>query len=275
MEFGKINTLIYMRSTPQGVYLEDEQGEEVLLPNKFVTNEMEVDDKLDVFVYLDSEDRPVATTQTPLIQLNQFNFLKVKDANSIGAFMDWGLDKDLLVPFRNQKADFEKDKYYLVYLYFDEQSQRLAGTNKFQGILHADEPTFERGQKVEALLCDKTDLGINCIIDNTHVGMIYHDEIFDIVKRGEKRDIYIKKVREDGKIDLSIEPLGAKRLEPNAEKVLEYITKCGGSIKLTDKSSPDIIFDELKMSKRAFKDALGTLYKNKKVVLSKTETKLI
>ena len=275
MEFGKINTLIYMRSTPQGVYLEDEQGEEVLLPNKFVTNEMEVDDKLDVFVYLDSEDRPVATTQTPLIQLNQFNFLKVKDANSIGAFMDWGLDKDLLVPFRNQKADFEKDKYYLVYLYFDEQSQRLAGTNKFQGILHADEPTFERGQKVEALLCDKTDLGINCIIDNTHVGMIYHDEIFDIVKRGEKRDVYIKKVREDGKIDLSIEPLGAKRLEPNAEKVLKYITKCGGSIKLTDKSSPDIIFDELKMSKRAFKDALGTLYKNKKVVLSKTETKLI
>lgn len=274
MEFGRVNKLKYMRSTPQGVYLENEAGEEVLLPNKFVTDDMEVDDLLDVFVYLDSEDRPVATTQTPLIQLNEFNFLKVKDANNIGAFMDWGLDKDLLVPFRNQKAEFESDRYYLIYLYFDEQSQRLAGTNKFQGILHSEEPHFERGQKVTALLCDKTDLGINCIIDNTHVGMIYHDEIFDIVKRGEKRDVYIKKVREDGKIDLSIEPLGAKRLEPNAEKVLKYITKNGGSIKLTDKSSPDLIFDELKMSKRAFKDALGILYKNKRVILSKTETKL-
>ena len=275
MKIGEINSLTYSRLTNQGIYLTDENQEEVLLPKKFITPDMEIDQIIDVFVYLDSEDRIVATTQTPKITLNTFKFLKAKEVNAMGAFMDWGLDKDLLVPFKNQKQDFEEDKTYLIYLYLDEQSNRLVGTSKFRGILHSEEPTYHVGDEVSAMVCDKTDLGYSCILDNQFVGLAYHNEVKTQPFRGEIRTAWIKKIREDQKLDISFEPIGSMKIEPNAAKVLDYIKKNDGHINLTDKSSPDDIYDTLQMSKRAFKDALGNLYRKKLVRLEKTKTVLL
>jgi len=275
MKIGEINSLTYSRLTNQGIYLTDKNQEEVLLPKKFITPDMEIDQIIDVFVYLDSEDRIVATTQTPKITLNTFKFLKAKEVNAMGAFMDWGLDKDLLVPFKNQKQDFEEDKTYLIYLYLDEQSNRLVGTSKFRGILHSEEPTYHVGDEVSAMVCDKTDLGYSCILDNQFVGLAYHNEVKTQPFRGEIRTAWIKKIREDQKLDISFEPIGSMKIEPNAAKVLDYIKKNDGHINLTDKSSPDDIYDTLQMSKRAFKDALGNLYRKKLVRLEKTKTVLL
>lgn len=259
----------------QGFYLEDEFKNEVLLPRKFITPHMQLDDELDVFLYFDSDDRPVATTQKPRIQLHQFAYLKVTEISRFGAFMDWELDKDLLVPFRNQPRDFEDGKYYCIYLYLDPASNRLVGTGKTNPYFSKEHPSYEVGQEVSLLVCEDTDLGVNVIVDNQYKGLAYYDVVYKKVKRGDYTKGYIQKVREDGKLDISLEPIGASRLEPNAQRVLDYLIAMGGSIELTDKSKPDAIYNAVEMSKKAFKNALGNLYRSKKILLTKENTQLL
>lgn len=274
LKLGEINTLTVLRETDFGFYLGDNFGNDVLLPKKWAPETLELDNELDVFIYRDHEERLIATTLKPWIYLHEFAYLKTKEISHLGAFMDWGMEKDLFIPFRNQPKEFEIDKWYCVYLYIDEETDRLVGTAKIDKHLDLETPNYERGDKVSALVCEDTDLGVKLILDNKFRGLAYHSDSFKDIRRGDWIDAYVKTVREDHKIDVSLEPVGAAKLEPISQKVFDYITDCGGQTHLTDKSAPEEIHKELEISKKAFKAALGILYKAGKVVLSKEKTTL-
>lgn len=263
MEIGKYNELRVARKTDNGLYLRDEEGQEVLLPRKFVPREIESGTMLTVFVYKDGEDRLVATTQQPLITLGQFAYLKVVQVNRIGAFLDWGLDKDLFVPFREQKEKMETGRRYLVYLYLDEQTDRLVASARTDRFLEKEQLTVAEGEEVDLLVSDRTELGYNVIINDRHSGLIYHSELFRPLHRGDRLKGYIQHIREDKKIDVSLDPVGYQKVEPNAEKVLARLRENEGFLPLTDKSPPADIYAELEMSKKTFKKALGALYKQR------------
>jgi uncharacterized protein len=275
IKLGVYNTLKVVREIDFGFYLGDNLGHDILMPRKWATPELTLDDEISVFVYLDHEERPIATTMTPKITLGQFNYLKVSDLSSVGAFMDWGLEKDLLVPFKNQPKKFEQGKWYCIYLYLDTESNRLVGTARTNNLFSNEMPTYKIGEKVNILVCEDTDIGVNLIVDNQFRGLVYHSDIFNNIQRGDQTFGYIKKIREDGKLDISLDPIGVERFEVNAQKILDYINLKGGSIALTDKSDPDLIYAELEMSKKTFKAALGILYKAKKISLDKNSTKTI
>ncbi len=275
IELGKYNTLQVLREIDFGFYLGDEIGNDILLPRKWATPNLAIDDFISVFVYLDHEERPIATTMTPKIILGEFNYLKAKDVSNVGAFMDWGLEKDLLVPFKNQPKKFEQDRWYCIYLYIDSETNRLVGTARNNSLLNQVEPEYTLGDKVEVLVCEDTEIGVNVIIDNKFKGLIYHSDIFNNIQRGDKTIGYIKKPREDGKLDVSLEPIGIERFEVNAQKILDYLAKNGGKISLTDKSEPEDIYSQLQMSKKIFKASLGLLYKAKKIILNKESTELV
>ena len=263
MEIGKYNELRVARKTDNGLYLRDEEGQEVLLPRKFVPQEAESGTMLTVFVYKDGEDRLVATTQQPLITLGQFAYLKVLQVNRIGAFLDWGLDKDLFVPFREQKEKMETGRRYLVYLYLDEETDRLVASARTARFLEKEPLTVAEGEEVDLLVSDRTELGYNVIINDRHSGLIYHSELFRPLHPGDRLTGYIQHIREDKKIDVSLDPVGYQKVEPNAEKVLARLRENEGFLSLTDKSPPADIYAELEMSKKTFKKALGSLYKQR------------
>lgn len=273
MELGKFNTLKANRRTDNGVYLIDDKNQEVLLPNKYAEG-VEEGDEISVFIYTDSEDRLVATTLTPLIQYYDFACLKVKDVNRYGAFLDWGLEKDLLVPFSEQKTRMEEGRWYVVFLYLDEQTNRLVASGKVEDFFERENITVAEGDEVDLLVYNKTDLGFNVVVNNMHTGLLHHSDVFRILSRGDKLKGYIKKIREDDKLDVVLQKPGASSIEPNAEKILNLLKENEGFIGLTDKSSADEIASELEMSKKSFKKALGTLYKKKLVRLEEQGTYL-
>ncbi|MFY0600584.1 MAG: GntR family transcriptional regulator [Cyclobacteriaceae bacterium] len=260
VEIGKYNTLEVLKETDFGIYLGDDV-EEILMPTKWVPEGTEVGDHLEVFIYNDSEDRMIATTMTPKIEIGKFGFLRVSQVTSIGAFLDWGLEKDLFVPFKEQAQKMEQGESYLVNMYLDEVTDRLVGSSHVNKFLEHENIELEEGQEVDLLIYQETELGYKAIINNTYKGLIYMNEIFTRITPGEKRKGYVKNIREDNKIDLSLQKAGYESIEPNADKILEVLQGNGGSLTLHDKSEPEKIYGTLQMSKKTFKKAIGALYK--------------
>jgi predicted RNA-binding protein (virulence factor B family) len=271
IEIGKYNTLTILRDTKVGLFLgnetEDPDGiHDILLPNKYVPNQFEVGDELTVFVYLDHEERPVATTLEPYILLNEFALLRVNYVNQVGAFMDWGMEKDILVPFKEQARPMEKGKRYLVYLYMDEKTNRLVASSKTNQFLNNETLTVENGEEVDLIVSHITEIGINVIINERHKGLVYKDEVYDdAIRTGDRMRGYIKTIRPDNKIDVSLHKLGYQNIEPNAQKILDELKASRGFLRLNDNSHPEDIKTVLKMSKKTFKKAIGSLYKDRKI----------
>lgn len=274
MKVGQYHTLRLDRITPQGAYLTDEETD-VLLPTKYIPKDAIVDDELCVFVYRDSEDRIISTTLTPHLTTNQFGYLRVKDVSSVGAFLDWGIEKDLLVPFREQVGRLDVGQWLLVYLYVDEKTDRVVATNKIARFYETMEIGLEEGEEVELLITNTTDLGVNVVVNNTYEGLIYANDIFHDLLEGDRTKGYIKKVRADRKIDVSLRQTNLKNLEQGATQILDALKKKEGYLPLHDKSTPEDIQLELQMSKKNFKRSVGILYKKRLITLEKGGIRII
>ena len=263
MKLGEYNVLTILRITTVGAYLGDEFDNDVLLPNKYLTQQMSVGEEIEVFLYKDSEDRLVATTEEPYIKLNEFAYLRVKEVNPFGAFLDWGLEKDLLVPFREQTNKLEEDKYYLIYLMLDTSTDRLVATAKTNKRFSTDTSEIILNEEVELLICETFDLGVKVIINGKFLGIIYHNDLNRKLRRGDYDKGFVYNIREDGKLDVRLDKSGYQKIEPNSERLLALMKNRKGILYLTDKSDPDDIRDQVGMSKKTFKQAVGNLYKNK------------
>jgi predicted RNA-binding protein (virulence factor B family) len=274
MELGEINILKVLRFTAPGAYLGDEEGNDVLLPGKYIPEGLKEGDDITVFLYKDSEDRLVATTETPFLMLHGFAFLKVKEVTLYGAFLDWGLEKDLIVPFKEQNQRMEEGKSYLVTLQMDHATDRLFATMKVSRYLVSCEDQELKGKEVEVLICEKTDLGLKVIVDNQFHGIIYRNDINSPLRRGDRIRGFVLLVREDGKLDIRLEKIGNIRYD-DAEITLMEVLKENGSLQLTDKSDPDEIRETVGMSKKLFKQTLGKLYKSRMIELTATGIRLV
>ena len=250
IHLGQINKLEIERKSPHGLYLSDDIGNEVLLPNKFVTDEMVIGEDIEVFIYKDSEGRNVATTENPMIQVGEIALLEVFDVSEIGAFMEWGVEKHLLIPFSEQGRRLAVGDEVLVYMYLDEETHRLVGTTKIGRYLEDDIKDLTVGQSVQLMMWYPTQLGYTAIIDGKQMGLIYHDDIYEQLWPGDIMRGYIKKIRTDGKIDLSLRPFGYNKVTAESQKILEYLNKHGGAMPYTDKTDPDTISRKFKMSKK-------------------------
>ncbi|MDP5230992.1 MAG: S1-like domain-containing RNA-binding protein [Cellulophaga sp.] len=265
IELGNYNTLEILRDTSVGLFLGDDEGNDVLLPNKYVPEIYEIGDKLTVFCYLDFDERPVVTNLTPYILRNTFKLLKVVEVNKIGAFLDWGLEKHLLVPFGEQREKMVANQWYVVYCYLDEKSFRLVGSNKLDKFLDNEELTVAVNDEVNLIVTRQNDLGWDVIINNQHKGLVYQNEVFKKIAVGDTIKGYIKHIRPDNKIDVSLQALGYVSVEPAANTIYQILKKEGGYLNLHDKSSPEEISARLQMSKKIFKKSIGTLYKDRKI----------
>jgi hypothetical protein len=265
---GQHNVLKATRRTDNGMYLTDDvQSAEVLLPNRYVPHEMVVGNKIKVFIFKDSEDRLTATTSTPLIELHQFACLQVREVNNVGAFLDWGLEKDLFVPFKEQPGRMLKGHWYMVFLYLDSETDRLVASGRYLRFLHNENLGLRVGEEVDLIIDNQTKLGYNVIINHLYKGLIYQNELYKTVLRGEKMRGYIKNIRDDNKIDVTLRKPGVVLIEPNSGKILEVLRNNNGYLSLTDKSESSAILARLGMSKKTFKKAVGNLYKLRKIRL--------
>lgn len=275
IKLGEVNNLLVNRGSAMGFFLIDTSGEEVFLPFKYAPDNLQLKDVIDVFVYNDSEDKIIATTQTPKITINSFAALKVVDAASFGAFMDWGLDKDLLVPFKEQATKMYDHKSYVVYLFLDETSDRLVATTKLNRYLDNTDCDLKANQEVDLLVFEDFDLGYFAIINNKYKGLIYKNEIYSPIKVGDSLKGYVKQIKEGNLIDLSLQKIGFENVDINSQLILDYLKKHNGVIALHDNSDPDDIRRLLGMSKKTFKKAIGILYRQKLVKIEATQTVLV
>ena len=260
LKIGEMNRLVAERSMEFGFYLND-RDDQVLLPQKYVPKGFALGDAIDVFVYTDSEDRPVATTLTPKAMVGDFALLKAKDVNAIGAFMDWGLEKDLLVPRSEQQRPMEAGQEYVVFVGLDEETGRVYGSTRISRYCAKTSNLFKRNEEVELLVYGETKLGFQAIVNGACIGVLYRNEVFEKVRIGDLRTGYISRVREDGKLDLTLKKPGYASVGDSSEKLLGLLKKAGGSLPIHDKSTPDEIRNHVNMSKKEFKKAAGTLYK--------------
>lgn len=276
---GKFNTLVAVRFTSVGAFLaesEDADYEEaILLPNKYVPDELRNGDEIRVFVYTDSEDRPIATTLTPRIQRNEFAYLQCVSVTSYGAFLDWGLEKDLLVPFREQNRRMEVGRRYVVFLYLDHETQRLVASAKINRFLDVGAPNLQEDQEVTLLAYEPTDLGMNTIVDNRYRGLLYTNEMFRRVYVGDRLTGYVKRIREDDRIDVTLQKPGFANIESGAGLILTKLKDRGGFLPLTDDSEPEEIYQTLGMSKKTFKRAVGTLYRERKITIESNGIRIV
>jgi hypothetical protein len=272
---GKINTLTIQETSPHGLYLDGETLGSILLPNRYVPAGSKPGETLEVFIHLDSEDRLVATTEKPAAQVGEFALLKVAAITNIGAFLDWGLSRDLFVPFREQRQKMEEGRNYLVYVYLDDETKRIAASAKIEKFLDNVSPPYKPGDKVDLTIIGPTDIGYKAIINNTHTGLIYKNETETPFKTGERMPGYIKRIRGDEKIDLATQPLGLDAIKDISEQLLARLRENQGFLPLTDHSSPEEIKLLLGVSKKAFKKATGTLYKQGKIRLEKEGLRLV
>ena len=275
LTLGEYHTLVIDRDTEPGLFLTDTEGNEVLLPNKYKPESFEIGEEIEVFIYLDHEERPVATTLKPYIKLDEFALLKCVETNEIGAFMDWGLEKHLFVPFKEQVTKMRKGDWYLVFCYLDDLTDRLVASSKVNNFLINTELTVEPFEEVDLIVSNPTDLGWNVIINQLHLGLIYKDDVFQELKTGDRLKGFIKKTRPDGKIDVSLQRSGYRSIEPNAQELLTALEVKGGFLRLSDKSSPEEVKRQLHMSKKSFKRALGSLYKQRMVEIKEDGIYLI
>ncbi len=269
IELGKYNTLKVVKEVDFGMYLDGEEEGEILLPARYAPENCKPGDELKVFIYLDNEERLVATTLTPLVQVGQFACLEVSWVNQYGAFLNWGLMKDLFVPFREQKMKMQVGKKYVVHAHLDDESYRIVASAKVDRYLSKEKAPYEFGQEVDVLIWQKTDLGFKAIIENQYSGLLYESEIFQPLHTGMTMKAYVKQVREDGKIDLILQKPGQGKVEDFSEILLEYIRNNGGRTTLNDKSPAEEIYDTFGVSKKTFKKAVGDLYKKHLILLQK------
>ena len=267
IKLGEYNLLEVVKEVDFGVYLDGSEDGEILLPTRYVPQGCKPGDVLNVFIYLDMDERLIATTLQPYVKVGEFACLEVAWVNQYGAFLDWGLMKDLFVPFREQKMKMLKGNSYVVHVHLDEDSYRIVASAKVEKYLSKDMPEYNAGDEVEVLVWQKTDLGFKVIVDNKFGGMIFKNEIFTNVRTGMKMTAYIKQVRPDGKIDLELQKGGVKKVEDFADTLLEYIRSNGGSTPLNDKTEADVIYNTFGVSKKTFKKAVGDLYKKRLIVL--------
>lgn len=274
LRIGDYNELEVVKERDFGVYLDSDEGE-ILLPQKYIPGGLAIGDKINVFIYRDTEDRLIATTITPNARVGDIAFLEVKDTNRYGAFLDWGLEKDLLVPFGEQKIRMNKGSWYFVYVYFDEESGRVAATSKINRHLLKEVKDLAEGDEVDLLVYKFTELGVSVIINNKYLGVVYNNDIFINLNIGDKLKGYISKIREDGKIDVSIRKRGFNKILDSKEVILQKLEEENGFLPLTDKTSPESIQETLGMSKGAFKKAIGMLYKQRKIEITSSGIKLL
>jgi len=275
IEVGKINTLQVLRSSEFGLFLDGGKLGDVLLPRRYVSSDWNPGDNIEVFVMLDSEDRLTATTQKPYAMVDQFANLRVVAVTAIGAFLDWGMPKDLLVPFREQKIKMREGQSYIVRIYFDRASGRLAASSKLDRFLDKSDADYETGEKVDLLIGAKTDLGYKAIINGTHWGVIFHNEVFSPLARGQRIEGFIKQLRPDGKIDLCLQKPGYEKVTDLTDVILRYLEKQGGFMPITGKSSPEEIYKRFGVSKKTYKQAIGALYKKRKIEFGDEGTRLV
>ena len=273
---GRMNRMKVVKHVDFGVYLDGQDEGEILLPRKDVPHDTEVGDRLHVFIYRDSDDRLIATTKRPLVQVGEAAYLKVKQQNNVGTFMDWGLPKDLLVPFNEQAWPMNEGRNVVIYCYLDENTNRIAGTTKFHRHLSEDgRNVFQEGDAVKGMVAAQTELGYKIILNNTHIGLLYKNEVFKPMRFGHELKVFIKQIREDGRIDLSIAASNQDLRDELEEKIMAYLKAHDGVSHITDKSPPNVIYDTFNASKANFKRALGRLYKKRLVSLDETQVRLL
>lgn len=274
IEIGKFNQLKVLKKTEQGLYLGDEV-EEILLPNKYIPEGTEVGDVLSVFIYTDSEDRLIATTLVPKIQAGEFAYMTVKDISRVGAFLEWGLEKDLFVPFKEQPQKMEIGKSYLVYMYLDELTDRLVASGYVNKFLKSGFVDLKEGQQVNVLIGEETEIGYVAIINGKNRGLLYKNQIFQTIRPGDRTVAYVKRIRQDQRVDLSLERTGAVSIEPNAKRVFDLLQANDGFLPLHDNTDPEVIKKQLQMSKKNFKKAIGTLYKQRLIQIEEGGIRII
>ncbi|MEG1563077.1 MAG: S1-like domain-containing RNA-binding protein [Bacteroides sp.] len=267
IELGKFNTLEVVKQVDFGMYLDGDEEGEILLPTRYVPDDCQIGDRLRVFLYLDIDERLIATTLTPLVQVGQFACLEVAWVNEFGAFLNWGLMKDLFVPFSEQKMKMMVGRSYVVHVHIDEQSFRIVASAKVDRYLSKELPPYKADDEVDILIWQKTDLGFKAIVDNQFSGLLYDGEIFQPLHTGNVLKAFVKQVREDGKIDLMLQKPGFEKIDDFAKTLLDYIEKHNGRIPLTDKSPAEDIYDTFGVSKKTFKKGVGDLYRKRLIVL--------
>lgn len=267
IELGKFNTLEVVKEVDFGVYLDgDEQGE-ILLPTRYVPEDCKVGDWLNVFLYLDNEERLIATTLTPYVKVGEFACLEVAWVNEYGAFLNWGLMKDLFVPFREQKMKMQVGRQYVIYAYVDDESYRIVASAKVDRYLSKETPDYNPGDEVNILIWQKTELGFKAIIENQFSGLLFDNEIFQPIYTGDKLKAFIKQVRPDGKIDLILQKTGGEHVGDFSQTLLQHIKENGGKTSFHDKSDAGDIYETFGVSKKTFKKAIGDLYKKRLIVI--------
>ena len=267
IKIGNYNELEVVKKVDFGFYLDGEEYGEILMPQKYAPEDLEIGDKIRVFLYRDSEDRLVATTERPLLEVGEVGMLHAKQVVGIGAFMDWGVMKDLLVPFREQAVTIEEGRDYVVYVYLDNVTKRIVGSTKLNKYIGNKIPRYEAGDEINAVVVKRTDLGYKVVVDNLFWGMIYNNDVFDPIRIGDRLSAHVKLVRDDGKIDLSLRGSGGDRVFQLSRRITGYLKDNGGTMHISDSSSPEEIKSVFQCSKKDFKKALGLLYKKGKVEL--------
>ncbi len=274
IELGKYNNLEIIKEVDFGVYLDGGEAGEILMPTKYVPENHKPGDVVKAFVYLDNSERLIATTEKAAAQVGDFAYLEVAWTNKYGAFLSWGVLKDLFVPFREQKIKMEKGKKYLVYIYIDKETYRIVASAKIDKFISDEKPEYQSGDEVDIMIWQKTDLGIKAIVDNKYQGLIYQNETFRSLKTGDRTKAYIKQVRSDGKIDLMLQKPGFEFAEDFSKNILDYLKANNGFSEFNDKSSAEDIYSTFGVSKKVFKKAIGHLYKNHLITISEKGLKL-
>ena len=275
IKLGEYNRLTIVKAVDFGLYLDGGDEGEILLPSRYVPKDCRIGDELDVFIYLDNEERIVATTQKPLAKVGDFAYLEVSWVNEYGAFLHWGPLKDLFCPFREQKMRMEIGESYIVFVYIDRESYRIAASAKIEHYLQKDTPPYTVGTETDLLIWQKTDLGFKVIIDNRYQGLVYEDQIFKRIHTGDRMKGYISRVREDGKLDVTLQPLGYQQARAFSDTLLQYLKNHGGFCDLGDKSDAEDIKRRFQVSKKTFKKAVGDLYKRCLIVLDEQGIRLV
>ena len=276
IELGKKHKLNVIRQTNDGLILVDDQKEEILLPTNECPSNLKIGDSLNVFIYRDQNEKKIATTVIPKITLHEFALLQVASITKVGAFLNWGLNKDLLIPFSEQQQELKEGRWYIVYLDIDETTDRLFASTYIERQLQNIHITVKEGEKVDLLVYQKTDLGYSVIVNNEHKGLIFENEIFTTINIGDVLKGYVKKIREDNKLDISLQPIGYKKfIDVNSSNIYQTLIDNNGYLTVTDKSSPEEIKSLFGLSKKAFKKSIGALYKQKKIVIEKDGIRIL
>lgn len=268
LNIGKFNTLKVLKIVDFGIYLDGGNGISILLPVRYISKAINIGEELEVFIYTDSEDRLIATTETPFTQVGKFSYLDVKSVNKIGAFLDWGLMKDLLVPFSEQRSRMKQGGRYLVYTYLDDTTKRIVASSKIEKFLGNTIPLYAKGTKVHCLICDENDIGYKVIVENLHKGIIYKNQVYKNLEIGDEIDGFVKQIRDDNKIDVTINDIAVNRIDELAKRFHNFISINGGSTSLGDKSSPEEIKAIMSCSKKDLKKAIGLLYKQHLITIN-------